>query len=272
MSGSAADRPLVRFVAPERARALAARGAPVFDTRGLVDRTTRPVRGAVGFQWTRWRDGWLRTGRLTDSPGALVASLRRSGLRFGAPVVVAGPGRDGFGEEGRLAWTLAWLGHDDVVVLDRAIGALGELPSGAGPGDLGPAPAIRPHLRATLAEVRVAVQARTATIWDSRSAEEFAGATPYGEPRGGHLPGARSLHWRDLYGDDGVVRAPDDLRARVLAAGVPFDAPVITACSGGVRSAFAWAALASLRHPYVANYDGGMWEWTADDARPVEAG
>jgi thiosulfate/3-mercaptopyruvate sulfurtransferase len=269
MSEPAAARPRVRFAAPEQARELAARGAPVFDTRGLVDRTTRPVRGAVGFQWTRWRDGWLRTGRVTDDTDAMVASLRRSGLRFGAPVVVAGPGRGGFGEEGRLAWTLAWLGYDDVVVLDRTIDALGELRGGGAARELGPRPALRPHLRATLAEVRVAVQAGTASLWDARSPEEFSGATPYGEARGGHLPGARSLYWRDLYGDDGVVRPPDDLRARVVDAGVPFDRPVITACSGGVRSAFAWAALASLGHPYAANYDGGMWEWTAESSRPL---
>ena len=184
----------VRFVSPDEARRAALAGAVVFDTRGLVERTRAAVRGTVGFSWTRWRTGWTRSGLLTTKLDALVAHLRSSGMRFDRPAVVAGAGPDGFGEEGRLAWTLAYLGHPDVAVLDRSIRHLDEVPAPR-PALDAPSGRPRPPRAGGQAEVAGALHAGGRLLGQS-SPEEFR-RHPYGAARGGHLPAARALHgWR----------------------------------------------------------------------------
>jgi thiosulfate/3-mercaptopyruvate sulfurtransferase len=106
-------------------------------------------------------------------------------------------------------------------------------------------------------------------IWDTREDREYTGATPYGEARGGHIPGAVGLWYGDLLATDGTLLAEPELRALLIARGIRPDRSVITACTGGVRSGFAYAVLRDLGYPQVANYDGSMWEWSADRSRTL---
>ena len=119
------------------------------------------------------------------------------------------------------------------------------------------------------AQTRRAVAVADVVVFDVRSREEFDGATPYGEARGGHLPRAVHLDWRALSDADGRVLRGDALRQRLSAAGVPEGQPALVYCTGGVRSAFVTELL--REHGIDArNYDGSMWEWAADATAPIE--
>ncbi|MEC8423779.1 MAG: rhodanese-like domain-containing protein, partial [Myxococcota bacterium] len=108
-------------------------------------------------------------------------------------------------------------------------------------------------------------------FWDTREQREFAGETPYRETRGGHLPGARHLWFKDLMTATGTLKNRGELRSLLTARSIPLDQPVIAYCTGGVRSGFAYAVLRELGAPTPANYDGSMWEWSADPERPLVA-
>ena len=50
------------------------------------------------------------------------------------------------------------------------------------------------------------------TVVDTRSTDEFTGKEVRGK-RGGHIPGAKHLEWKELLADDGRFKSSDQLRA-----------------------------------------------------------
>jgi thiosulfate/3-mercaptopyruvate sulfurtransferase len=252
-------------------------GAPgavtVLDARGVIDYWRGHVPGAVPIRWWAYRDGWLRTGRLPGDLDRLARQLAALGVDDRRPVVVYGRAREGWGEEGRIAWMLHYLGHPDVRVLDggfRAWVAAGGAVSRARAPRLPGAFSVRPRAEARATADDVARAARGAgAVLDVRSAPEWDGATPYFESRGGRIPGAVHLEWTELLDTEGRVDRSGRALARLAALGVTPARTVVVYCTGGVRSSEAFVALKALGFADVRNYDGSWWEWSADRTRPV---
>jgi thiosulfate/3-mercaptopyruvate sulfurtransferase len=91
----------------------------------------------------------------------------------------------------------------------------------------------------------------------------------YGRP--GHIPGARNVTaWEILDRETMRYRSIEELRERfrpMLEAD-----RVITYCGGGVAASSDAFILHLLGHRNVAVYDGGLIEWCADRALPLELG
>lgn len=225
------------------ARALVDAHATVLDTRGRVAFLRGHVPGAQRVDWRIGTVGGFTSGKLGE-PLTVAAAFAALGVDDHRPVLVIGDWDRGWGEEGRVAWDLAWLGHPDVHVLEGGYsawtGAVEHLAGAASPGVF--TARVQPALRAD----RAAVEAADVVI-DVREPDEFAGATPYGESRGGHIPGARSVPWRELLSRDPGYSRTDS---------------IVVYCTGGVRSGMAWLKLQSLGYSQVANYDGSWWEWS----------
>ncbi|WP_298340926.1 rhodanese-like domain-containing protein [Silanimonas sp.] len=265
-----------RFVDVETARVLVEENAAtVLDTRGLIAFARGHIDGAARFDWYDTREGAATGGRLPTDLDALARRFAEAGVDDARPVLVCGDGGQRWGEEARVAWTLDVLGKNKVHLLDGGCAAWRE----AGHAwSVGPDFAARSggftarpqfHARATKADVRRALADPNITLIDVRARDEFDGATPYGEARGGHLPRAVHLDWRTLSDADGSVLRGEALRSRMNEAGVPGGQPAIVYCTGGVRSAFVTELL--REHGIDArNYDGSMWEWAADAALPLE--
>jgi thiosulfate/3-mercaptopyruvate sulfurtransferase len=225
-----------------QAAALVAGGATVLDTRSWLAYRTGHIPGAQRVDWRIGVTGGAKSGTLGD-PTALAAALALLGVDDGRPVLVVGAWTSGWGEEGRLLWDLAYLGHGDAHLLRGGMAAwagatqiLADMPQ---PGVF--TARVQPALRVD----RAAVSSGGWRLLDVREPEEFAGAILYGEARGGHIAGASSLPWRDL-----LASPPPP----------PDDDPVAVYCTGGVRSGLAYAVLRDAGWN-VANYDGGWWEW-----------
>jgi thiosulfate/3-mercaptopyruvate sulfurtransferase len=267
------------FVSVDEVAALRAQGAVLIDARG--DRAYRHghLPGSAPLDWTTLRDN-QQTGRLTDNTAQLQQALRAVGVSGSAPVIVYDDGLSGWGEAGRIWWTLAYLGHTDTHILDGGLSAWGAAgrplttdTAAAPAGDLVVRP--DPERRAELDRVARTVEECQGgggcgvVFWDTREAREYGGATPYGEARGGHLPGAVGLHYKALLDGQGRLRPEAELRAILGQSGITADQVIVPYCTGGVRSAFAAAVLEELGYPHVANYDGSMWEWSAEPERPL---
>lgn len=238
------------FVEAAAARALVAAGATVLDTRSLASFYAGHVPGAQRADWRAVTEGGLRSGRLGAPEGA-AAVYAGLGVDRARPVLVVGDWTAAWGEEGRIAWDLTWLGHAAVRILAGGMagwtGATERLPARAKVGTFTAAP--RADVRITTEGLAAALAGPAPPlVLDVREPEEFAGATPYGEARGGHVPTAENRPWRTLLAAD---------------PGLPRERELVVYCTGGVRSAMAWAALTAWGYPRVRNDDGSWWEWAA---------
>ncbi|MCB9798051.1 MAG: hypothetical protein H6741_35685, partial [Alphaproteobacteria bacterium] len=163
------------FVDVDEAQALIEAGASVVDARGPRRWRRGHVPGSAPLSWWRLRDGWrVRNGRLSEDLGGLQDALEEAGVRADRPALVVGAAAEGWGEEGRILWTLEVLGHPEVYILDGGVGAWVEAGQPLARGRQRPprgdfSPTLRPELRADTARVA----ASDAHIWDARSREEF---------------------------------------------------------------------------------------------------
>lgn len=178
----------------------------------------------------------------------------------------------------RVWWMLRTLGHTQVAVLDGGLGVWrGEgRPVEAGQVRRQPVTfELRSGPRAFVSreEVVRALAAGTQVL-DARSAGRFEGTEP--EPRegmrGGHIPGSRNLHYRELVQADGTLRSNAELRELFTASGIAPDHPVITTCGSGVSACALILALEHLGFRGHAVYDGSWAEWGGRSDTPVATG
>ncbi|HRE19670.1 MAG TPA: rhodanese-like domain-containing protein [Rhabdaerophilum sp.] len=272
------------LISPEALEA--APGAVLIDLRlpadgGRVGYEDAHVPGAVFSDYAG--DGWRV--RIGNAPGMLpsaehlAALLGRLGITPGRPVVLipVGSSANDLAASARAYWTLKHAGHDAVSILDG--GTKGWTASGrpAESGWIEPVAAsaypivFRGGWRSDLAAARAALDARTATFLDGRSASYFAGAEKAGEARrAGHIPGAIHADYARLYDPArSGLRSYDEL-ARLLAS-VPAGS-VVSYCNTGHTAALNWFVLREIfGRGDVTLYDGSMTEWTQDEANPVVA-
>lgn len=111
-------------------------------------------------------------------------------------------------------------------------------------------------------------------VIDARDTERFTGArrdTVHDLP-GGHIPGARHLHYCDLLNPDGTYKSNSELRAAFAEAGLDLERPIVTTCGSGVTASVLLFALHLLGAENAALYDGSWSEWGADPDTPKAGG
>jgi thiosulfate/3-mercaptopyruvate sulfurtransferase len=65
------------------------------------------------------------------------------------------------------------------------------------------------------------------TVVDTRSRDEFTGKDIRGK-RGGHIPGAKHLEWKELLAEDGRFKSPEQLRALFRQRGIVPEQTAVT--------------------------------------------
>jgi thiosulfate/3-mercaptopyruvate sulfurtransferase len=188
----------------------------------------------------------------------------------------------GYDDEGghfasRLWLNLRYYGFDGVRILNggfpkwQAEGrSIATGPFEVAPTNFVPGPP-RPELRVTADELRERLGQPDLAVLDVRRATEYTGEEVRAA-RGGRIPGATLLLWRDNLNPDWTFRSADEIRERHRAAGVPDDADVVTYCQGGVRAAHAAFSLYLIGHENVRVYDGSWADWGNRPDLPIEQG
>lgn len=99
-------------------------------------------------------------------------------------------------------------------------------------------------------------------VFDVRSADEFEGSDVRAA-RGGHIPGAVHLEWRDVLqdGDIPFFRPYEEIRDLYASLGITPDKEVIPHCHTNVRGSHAYFTLRLMGYDSVRPYEGSWAEF-----------
>jgi thiosulfate/3-mercaptopyruvate sulfurtransferase len=119
------------------------------------------------------------------------------------------------------------------------------------------------------------VESRAEQVIDARAGDRFEGRVAEPRPglRSGHIPGARSLPYNNLFdATTGAMKPLDELRKAFAGAGVDVARPIVTSCGSGVSAAVLTLALYRLGVEDSALYDGSWAEWGQAGGPPIATG
>jgi thiosulfate/3-mercaptopyruvate sulfurtransferase len=212
---------------------------------------------------------WMLLGP-TEFAGAM------SRLGIGNRTMVVGYDTEGGHHAARLWLALRRYGHDRMAVME---GGLQKWVAERRPLETGEPPIppamFEPHPRegviASKGEVLAAVRSGDPWLLDVRRDSEFTGVEKRAA-RGGHIPGAVNILWKDALKDDWTLREAAELEDFYTNAGFGPETRTITYCQAGVRAAFTHLVLTALGHDDVRTYDGSWEEWGNDPRLPIISG
>lgn len=259
------------FLTVDQFEFLRRNGAHVLDVRPYEVFTQGHIPGSYWAQWQDFADTENRNGIIWEDEEILQNAARSFGINTDDRIIIvgAGDGSGGDARAGRLFWTLEYIGHDNVYLVDGGFEAwLNAGYDGLTAGTPSPALGnfevnIRPERRATIEEVESAILDGSIRLVDTRTVEEWMGeeSARRNNPRGGYIPDAVHYHWEDAL-VDGKLRPREEIRAELEALGITPGTLTIPYCQSGVRSGYFYAILKWLDYPEPKNYDGSWWEWS----------
>jgi thiosulfate/3-mercaptopyruvate sulfurtransferase len=207
-------------------------------------------------------------------PKEFAAAMSRLGI--GNDTFVIGYDAEGGHHAARLWVGLRRYGHDQMAVME---GGIQKWQAEGRPIEKGETTAkaatFVPHPRegvlASKEEVVAAVRKGDPWLLDVRRDSEFTGEEKRAA-RGGHIPGAVNVLWKDALKDDWTLKDADELEEMYANAGFGAETSTVTYCQAGVRAAFTHLVLTALGHDDVRTYDGSWEEWGNDPALPIIVG
>lgn len=250
----------------------------VLDARTDKEYNSGHIPGAVNAPWQYFSDmngqpgdaDWgtlLPRDQLASKIGALGISGEKTVVTYVDP--------PGWGEDGRVAWTLESAGITKVMILEGGWKAW----KNAG-GEVSKEAASVPKA----ADFKIAAMdssLNAATDWikanrqnikivDARSKKEYAGATDYGEARGGHLPQAVNIPFENMFNRDGSLKSSAELTQLFTHAGLKPGDQIVTYCTKGIRSGYMALVLRMAGFENARNYDASFYTWAGDKSLTVE--
>ncbi|PJZ83771.1 sulfurtransferase [Leptospira harrisiae] len=252
----------------------------ILDTRSSIHRWKDKVPGSKVITWEELSR--------TDAPhkGELLElklvrkKINDLGIKTNDNILVLGDGASGWGEEGRIVWSLRETGFSQAYWLEGGFDTYQKeilKKTDTKPKDnqeLTTETSKRNSNQTYLIQKEEIVKGlplKKYQILDTREPREYSGATPYGETRGGHIPGAKSLFYQELFDAKGNIKSKEEVDLYLKRLGIQKEKPVVAYCTGGIRSAFVVGILRTYGYN-AYNYAGSMWEWSYDPKLPLEIG
>ena len=178
----------------------------------------------------------------------------------------------------RLWWSLRYLGHEAVAVLDGgwAKWTREGRPTSAGEERRSPTTFdARPHpeMRLSIEDVTTRLADPSMLLVDARAPERFEGRNETIDRAAGHIPGAANHFFRTNLAEDATMLPTDKLRESLggtLMGRSPSE--VVMYCGSGVTACQNLLAMEHAGLPGARLYVGSWSEWSADPSRPTEKG
>ena len=244
----------------------------VVDTRKGDGYETSHIDGAVRYPASM--APFLKESGRVPSADRFAALMSEIGVGDESLVIAYDDGNNLFAA--RLWWALNYYGHRQVQVLNGGWNlwiAEGRAVTSAS-ASLRPArftPKIDESWIAECEQVRAAIKNPACSILDVRADKEWTGADPMGTKRGGHIPSAVHLDWRETI--DQVTKRfkpTSAIREMFARIGLSPEKEVITYCQGGIRAAHTAFALRLAGYDRIRNYERSWSEWGNREDLPIE--
>ena len=198
-----------------------------------------------------------------DSPERVLQYAQSFGISDETPVVVYD---DTFGAlASRVAWTLQYIGHEDVSLLDITYGTWKKMGletsiEKTSFDKKNHSLKLRPEILATVDYLGPAKE-KGAILVDNRERLNFLE---------NHIPGAMNIPYRMLASPDNILRPKEELKRLIQNRNIVPDAEVITYCgSVGTLSGLGYYALKSIGMENVKLYVRSFKEWKSL-GKPIE--
>ncbi len=173
----------------------------------------------------------------------------------------------------RGVYLMEYLGSHNASILDGGLqawraagGALTNTPLEASPGSFSAQP--EEDLLASCQYILHSLDRQEVVLLDARRETEHTGEEVRAI-RGGHIPKAVNIEWKENLDRSGAFKSADALRALYEVHGVTPEKEVITYCQGGYRSSNSWLALKLIGYPRVRNYLASWAEWGDRPDTPI---
>lgn len=231
-----------------------------------------------------WKDlCWHDTDRQFVTPDELAKRLGAAGIGDQTTLVLYG---DPVQYGNYAFWALKMAGHPDLRLLDGARkkwladghALATDVPAYEAVGYTPGTPDQSMRLGREAVRERLGEPGRF--LLDVRTPEEYSGERvmeygqfDHGAERGGRIPGARHLFFKELLNDDDTYRSAGELSAKFKEAGADPGTvdEIVVYCRLSHRATLAWTAMALiLGWENVKIYDGSWTEWGSIVGFPVE--
>lgn len=250
----------------------------ILDTRTTVQRWKNKIPGSKVLSWEDLsRTDAPYKGELLDLK-LVRKKINELGIKQNEIILVLGDASAGWGEEGRLVWSLRESGFPQSYWLDGGYTAYEReiQKKQKGTDNVSISPTIFENQTSQSSsiskdEILKGLASKQYQLLDTREPREFSGDTPYGETRGGHIPGAKSAFYKNLFDANGYIKSKAEVDLYLKQLGIQKEKPIVAYCTGGVRSAFVVGILRTYGYN-AYNYAGSMWEWSHDPKLPLETG
>jgi thiosulfate/3-mercaptopyruvate sulfurtransferase len=237
------------------------------DARSSFDFEMAHLPGAINLHWEDFtKNSPKKRGVLDEDLFSLTRRLARLGITPETPVVVVGYGREGHGEEGRMAWTLKYLGVKKVDFVAQSFFIVAMTRNATPPREN--APLWKPQVNAGLLVEREpflkdltvkSLHPDGPAILDVRPEKDFLRRE--GDFKNAPDIGAINVPWTQFITTTG--RPQTGIREQLSSVGITPNRPIYVISNFGVESALVTLALRDLGYTQVANYAGGYQDLLA---------
>lgn len=192
----------------------------IVDARSRAEYLESHIPGAVWVDVADWQDLGRQEGGFQNA-AAWGQRVGRLGIGHKSTVVVYG---SELPSVARVWWLLKYVGVSRVLILNGGWPAWVRAGRPTESGEvMVPAAEFEPRFQADrleeLPSLVEKISAGIVKLLDTRSRDEYEGKLVRG-PRGGHLPGAVHLEWKELVAEDGRFKSREEIRALLRERGI----------------------------------------------------
>lgn len=250
----------------------------ILDARGEDDAAKGTIKNAQAVMWQQFSqmegensdEGW---GNLLEKD-EMEEALGEAGLSMDKEIIIFADGKNGWGEDGRILWTLISCGYDDVKMLNVSYTYWSENEGETTKEVKAP---VTTEVSIDKIDDKFVISGEdllagidSIKIVDTREIDEYAGAVKYGESRGGYIKNAINIPFSDFFTEDNALKSNDEIKKMFDDNDINIEDEVATYCTAGIRSAYEMIILSMLDYENAKNYDGSIYEWSANEDNPME--